>query len=210
MTSTSTRNGVPPDPAPNPENPDAGPPAEPLPVGPHPGIVSVPAQYVFEQNIRQMQKAAGSDPNREDNYRLQGVQMIDNVRRALQLYVSIRFLSHVLPVGGIPVASTGSLLVRTTLTRPSPVRTFDTAAVYFHRFRLRHREAEYNLHDSAMAALFVACKVEDTIKKSKDILCAAYNLKNPDHPTTTDDKVSPPLHQPYSYAQLLTPTLAPN
>ena len=40
-----------------------------------------------------------------------------------------------------------------------------------------------------MASLFVACKVEDTIKKSKDILCAAYNLKNPDHPTTPDDKV---------------------
>lgn len=40
-----------------------------------------------------------------------------------------------------------------------------------------------------MAALFVACKVEDTIKKSKEILCAAYNLKNPDKPTTQDDKV---------------------
>lgn len=70
------------------------------------------------------------------------------------------------------------------------MRTFDTAAVYFHRFRLRHKESEYNVHDSAMASLFVACKVEDTIKKSKDILCAAYNLKNPDHQTTTDDKVS--------------------
>lgn len=69
------------------------------------------------------------------------------------------------------------------------MRTFDTAAVYFHRFRLRHKESEYNVHDSAMASLFVACKVEDTIKKSKDILCAAYNLKNPDHQTTPDDKV---------------------
>lgn len=90
MASTSTRNGVPPDQAPSPENPGEAPPAESLPIGPHPGIVSVPAQYVFEQNIRQMQKAAGSDPSREDNYRLQGVQMIDNVRRALQLYVDFR------------------------------------------------------------------------------------------------------------------------
>lgn len=82
------RNGVPPDqrPGPKPPNPDEATEAPPL-VGPHPGIVSVPAQYVFEQNIRQMQKAAGSDPNREDNNRLQGVQMIDNVRRALHLYV---------------------------------------------------------------------------------------------------------------------------
>lgn len=56
-----------------------------VPIGPHPGLVTVPEQYIFEQNIRQMQRAAGSDPTREDSYRLQGVQMIDNVRKALQL-----------------------------------------------------------------------------------------------------------------------------
>lgn len=38
----------------------------------------------------------------------------------------------------------------------------------------------------------MACKVEDTIKKSKEILCAAYNIKNPEHPTTQDDKVPSP------------------
>lgn len=31
--------------------------------------------------------------------------------------------------------------------------------------------------DTAAAALFTACKIEDTLKKSRDILCAAYNLK---------------------------------
>lgn len=41
----------------------------------------------------------------------------------------------------------------------------------------------------------MACKVEDTIKKSKEILCAAYNIKNPDHPTTQDDKVCGALDQ---------------
>lgn len=35
----------------------------------------------------------------------------------------------------------------------------------------------------------MACKVEDTIKKSREILCAAYNLKNPSQSTTQDDKV---------------------
>jgi len=55
------------------------------PRGPDPGVTLVPAQYTFEQKIRQLQKAVGSDPTREDNYRLQGVQMIDNVRQALQL-----------------------------------------------------------------------------------------------------------------------------
>ncbi|KAL2825481.1 Fructosamine kinase-domain-containing protein [Aspergillus cavernicola] len=36
-----------------------------------------------------------------------------------------------------------------------------------------------NLCDAAAAALFTACKVEDTLKKSREIICAAYNLKLP-------------------------------
>lgn len=70
-----------------------------------------------------------------------------------------------------------------------PVRTFDTACTYFHKFRLNFRDAEYNYQDAALASLFVACKVEDTIKKSKDILAAAYNVKNPEKPAASDDKV---------------------
>jgi hypothetical protein len=53
-----------------------------------------------------------------------------------------------------------------------------------------HRDAEYNYQDAALASLFVACKVEDTIKKSKEILCAAHNIKYPDHPLAQDDKVT--------------------
>ncbi|KAJ5726621.1 cyclin-like protein [Penicillium malachiteum] len=60
-----------------------------------------------------------------------------------------------------------------------PVRTFNTAAMYYHRFRLRHPDNEYNFMDAAAAALFTACKTEDTLKKSRDIVCAAYNLKIP-------------------------------
>lgn len=70
------------------------------------------------------------------------------------------------------------------------MRTFDTACTYFHKFRLNFRDSEYNYQDAALASLFVACKVEDTIKKSKDILVAAYSVKNPDKPTAPDDKVS--------------------
>ncbi|KAL3477949.1 Fructosamine kinase-domain-containing protein [Aspergillus californicus] len=36
-----------------------------------------------------------------------------------------------------------------------------------------------NLCDAAAAALFTACKIEDTLKKSREIICAAYNLKLP-------------------------------
>ena len=71
-----------------------------------------------------------------------------------------------------------------------PVKTFATACTYYHKFRLNFRDAEYNYQDAALSALFVACKVEDTIKKSREVLCAAHNIKNPDKPTTPDDKVS--------------------
>lgn len=47
--------------------------------------------------------------------------------------------------------------------------------------------------DAAAAALFTACKVEDTLKKSKDILCAAYNLKvTQAEQVSSDDPVGVP------------------
>ncbi|KPI43241.1 CTD kinase subunit beta [Cyphellophora attinorum] len=60
-----------------------------------------------------------------------------------------------------------------------PVRTFDTACIYYHKFRLVHGDNEYAYVDAAAAALFAACKIEDTLKKSREILCAAHNLKAP-------------------------------
>lgn len=86
--------------------------------------------------------------------------------------------------------------------------------VYYHKFRLVHADGEYSyvvgcpgkLHavfvqfcaigakvvqDAAAAALFTACKIEDTLKKSRDILCAAYNLKlPPSEHLSPDDTVS--------------------
>ena len=70
-----------------------------------------------------------------------------------------------------------------------PMRTFDTACVYYHRFRLVFHASEYAFQDAALAALFVACKVEDTIKKSKDILAAAYIVRNPEKAVAPDEKV---------------------
>jgi len=47
------------------------------------------------------------------------------------------------------------------------------------------------MQDAAAASLFTACKVEDTLKKSRDILCAAHNLKVPRHEQLSpDDQVS--------------------
>ncbi|KAK0636463.1 hypothetical protein B0T17DRAFT_485189 [Bombardia bombarda] len=70
-----------------------------------------------------------------------------------------------------------------------PVKTFDTAATYYHKFRVRFPSAEYNYEDVALATLFVACKVEDTIKKSKEILCAAHNLRSGNETRSPDDKM---------------------
>lgn len=55
--------------------------------GPHPGYISVANQYTYEQKLRRMQKENGCDPSREDSYRLQGIQLIENVRESLQLSV---------------------------------------------------------------------------------------------------------------------------
>jgi CTD kinase subunit beta len=73
----------------------------------------------------------------------------------------------------------------------SPVRTYDTACVYYHKFRLVHKDNEYNYPDAAAAALLTACKIEDTLKKSKEILCAAHNLRvSPSDHLSSDDVVS--------------------
>ncbi|KAH6894579.1 hypothetical protein B0T10DRAFT_398549 [Thelonectria olida] len=139
----------------SPSNPDRPANGDIAKIGPHPGFISSSNQYTTELKIRRLLKDNGCDPARQDSYRLQGVQLIENVREYLQL----------------------------------PVRSFDTACTYFHKFRLNFRDAEYNYQDAALASLFVACKVEDTIKKSKEILAAAYNVKNPEKPAAPDDKI---------------------
>lgn len=75
------------------------------------------------------------------------------------------------------------------LTFGRPVRTFNTAVIYYHKFRLVHKDSEYQLQHAAAAALFSACKIEDTLKKSKEIICASYNMKLPpaEHLTPDDN-----------------------
>jgi CTD kinase subunit beta len=58
-------------------------------IGPHPGFISSSNQYTSELKLRRMLKDNGCDPARQDNYRLQGVQLIENVREYLQLYVGL-------------------------------------------------------------------------------------------------------------------------
>ncbi|CAI7583822.1 unnamed protein product [Penicillium manginii] len=70
-----------------------------------------------------------------------------------------------------------------------PTRTFNTAVIYYHRYRLIRPDNEYSFTDTAAAALFTACKIEDTLKKSREILCAAHNLKYlPSEHLSADDQ----------------------
>ncbi|KAK4506089.1 hypothetical protein PRZ48_004054 [Zasmidium cellare] len=121
-------------------------------VGPHPSTIRVSAPYITQAAIEKRLQPSALDAQersqaeaREDSVRLQGVQWLNSVRRALQL----------------------------------PVKTFTTACVYYHKFRLAHPTVEYNWSDAAAASLLTSCKNEDTLKKSRDILAAAYNLKQP-------------------------------
>lgn len=68
-----------------------------------------------------------------------------------------------------------------------PIRTFNTAVIYYHKFRLLHGDNEYNWADASAAALFTACKIEDTLKKSREILCAHWNSKNGSGETLSSD-----------------------
>jgi CTD kinase subunit beta len=125
------------------------------PIGPHPSFIRVSAQYQSQAAVDTKLQQAGGDHNerslaeaKEASLRLQGVQWIDVVRRALQL----------------------------------PIRTYTTAVIYYHKFRLAHPPGthtgdNYLWNDAAAASLLVACKMEDTLKKSRDILAASFNLK---------------------------------
>ncbi|KAI0485264.1 hypothetical protein GGR56DRAFT_662992 [Xylariaceae sp. FL0804] len=70
-----------------------------------------------------------------------------------------------------------------------PVKTFNAASTFFHQLLLRKPGHEHNWDDTALASLKVACKTEDTLKKSREILVAAYNLRNPEHMASPDDKI---------------------
>lgn len=77
------------------------------------------------------------------------------------------------------------------LTLYRPAQTYACACIYYHKFRLVHKDNEYQFENAAIAALFLACKGQDTLKKSRDVLCAAHNMKvAPAQYLSNDDPVS--------------------
>lgn len=119
-------------------------------VGPHPSTIRVSASYMTQSAIEKRLQPPGLDAQE----RSQAEAREDSVR--LQ---GVAWLDN----------------VRRALQLP--VKTYTTACVYYHKFRLAHPTVEYSYTDAAAASLLTSCKNEDTLKKSRDILAAAYNLK---------------------------------
>lgn len=54
-------------------------------VGPHPSFIFVPKQYISQQEIQECLASLGSSEAQEVNIRMQGVMLIDSVRKKLLL-----------------------------------------------------------------------------------------------------------------------------
>jgi CTD kinase subunit beta len=95
-------------------------------IGPPTSFIQVAKPYIFEQTIQECLKTTGVSQAREDTIRLAGVQWIDSVRKALKLW------------------ETFVVERRRNADMNRPVRTFDTAVIYYHKFRLVHTDTEYS------------------------------------------------------------------
>lgn len=101
-------------------------------VGPHPSYVEIRKQFITEEKIQDFTDHAKVNPAKEESMRLQGVAWIDNVRKVLRLYATLAVST--------PCVCPRRLLI----IAYSPIRTFDTAVVSYHKFRLGHPDVEYN------------------------------------------------------------------
>jgi len=121
---------------------DVAGPVNSIPSGPTRSHIQVAKPYVFQQAIDGCLHDLGVAQAREDNIRLAGVQWIENVRKALKLYVSHH---RSLQRRWARRPGIDSWMNADELTCASrPVRTFDTAVIYYHKFRLSHADNEYS------------------------------------------------------------------
>lgn len=123
---------------------------EPKVIGPHPSTIRVSAPYITQSAVEKRLQPPGLDAQERS---------IAEAREDGFRLQGVTWLDN----------------VRRALQLP--IKTYTTACVYYHKFRLAHPTSEYSWSDAAAASLITSCKNEDTLKKSKDILAAAYNLK---------------------------------
>lgn len=77
---------------------------------------------------------------------------------------------------------TGALFIRQVCHKLHfPIRTITTAQQYFHLFYSSHSLNDYPTPtDIALTSVLLACKTQETYKRIKDILSAAFLVANPD------------------------------
>ncbi|KAI5368263.1 putative cyclin [Septoria linicola] len=119
-------------------------------IGPHPSTLRVSASYITQAAIDKRLASEGLDAQERS---------LAEAREDTVRLQGVAWLDN----------------VRRALQLP--VKTFTTAVVYYHKFRLAHPKEDYQWVDAAAASLLTSCKNEDTLKKSRDILAAAYNMK---------------------------------
>ncbi|EME85678.1 uncharacterized protein MYCFIDRAFT_110460, partial [Pseudocercospora fijiensis CIRAD86] len=120
--------------------------------GPHPSTIRVSAAYITQSAIEK--KLAPSGPDAQE-------RSLQEAREDTARLQGVAWLDN----------------VRRALQLP--IKTYTTACVYYHKFRLVNQEEKYLLNwtEPAAASLLTSCKNEDTLKKSRDILAAAWNMK---------------------------------
>ncbi|GAB5592574.1 RNA polymerase II C-terminal domain kinase beta subunit [Umbelopsis nana] len=71
-----------------------------------------------------------------------------------------------------------------------PQTTISTAQALYHRFYLFYSTRDYSPHDISVTAIFVASKIEETIKKLRDIFVVIHSVKHPDSKELDPEQVS--------------------
>ncbi|KXS95425.1 hypothetical protein AC578_6780 [Pseudocercospora eumusae] len=121
-------------------------------IGPHPSTIRVSAPYITQSAIEKKLAPSGLDAQERS---------LQEAREDTARLQGVAWLDN----------------VRRALQLP--IKTYTTACVYYHKFRLVNQEEKYLLNwtEPAAASLLTSCKNEDTLKKSRDILAAAWNMK---------------------------------
>ncbi|KAI8582453.1 hypothetical protein K450DRAFT_227251 [Umbelopsis ramanniana AG] len=71
-----------------------------------------------------------------------------------------------------------------------PQTTISTAQALYHRFYLFYSVRDYPPQDISITAIFVASKIEETIKKLRDIFVVIHSVRHPDSKELDPEQVS--------------------
>ncbi|KAI8982032.1 cyclin-like protein [Mycotypha africana] len=90
-----------------------------------------------------------------------------------------------------------------------PQKTISTAQTLYHRFYLYYSVKDYPPQDISVTCIFVASKIEENIKKLKDIIVAVHSVKHPDWKELDPEQVSDDRRRKIlTYEKLLLETLS--